>query len=185
MNRLTKAPTVLLAASVLGIVLTGCAAEAGQTADTSVASQQAASAAAPSAPAPDSGSDGTTTQPATSAPPVAAPTDPAAQAATTGNWIDQATYEANPQKYHDAGNVVLFFNASWCPTCREAVSNLDADGVPAGLTVVSVDYDSASQLKREYGVTVQHTFVQVDPSGAQQTKFTGAVSGEQIASKTV
>ena len=117
--------------------------------------------------------------------PSTATTDSAAQTASSGAWIDQATYEANPQRYHDAGNVVLFFNAAWCPTCREAVANLDANGVPAGLTVVSVDYDSASQLKREYGVTVQHTFVQVDSSGAQQTKFTGALTGEQIASKTV
>lgn len=31
MNRPTKAATVFLAASVLGIVLAGCASEAGQT----------------------------------------------------------------------------------------------------------------------------------------------------------
>lgn len=180
MNRQTKTSIVFFAASVLGIVLSGCASEAGQSTDTSVASQQAASSAAADAPATNGGSASAATQPS----PTAA-TAPATQTATSGAWIDQATYEANPQRYHDAGNVVLFFNAAWCPTCRETVANLDANGVPAGLTVVSVDYDGSSQLKREYGVTVQHTFVQVDPSGAQQTKFTGALSGEQIASKTV
>ena len=184
MNRPTKATTVFLAASVLGIVLAGCASESAQTAETSAASQQAASSAAAEAPAANGGSASAASQPSPTVP-SAATTGSQAQTATSGAWIDQATYEANPQKYHDAGNVVLFFNAAWCPTCRETVANLDANGVPAGLTVVSVDYDSASQLKREYGVTVQHTFVQVDPSGAQQTKFTGALSGEQIASKTV
>ena len=61
----------------------------------------------------------------------------------------------------------------------------DADGVPAGLTVVSVDYDSATDLRKQYGVTVQHTFVQVDEAGAELAKFTGSTSGEAIAEQTV
>ena len=42
-------------------------------------------------------------------------------------------------------------------------------------------------FSKEFNYTrnVQHTFVQVDPSGAQQAKFTGAVTGEQISSQTV
>ncbi len=98
-----------------------------------------------------------------------------------GAWIDQAAYDADPAMYHAAGDVVLFFNASWCPTCQATVKSLDADGVPAGLTVVSVDYDSSNDLKQQYGVTVQHTFVQVDEAGDQQAKFTGSVSGQDIA----
>ncbi len=180
MNRLTKAPAFFAAAAALGIVLAGCASDAGGTADSAAASEQAASTPATSAPAAES-----TTSATSPAPGAAAESGSETQAATEGAWIDQATYEANKQQYHDAGNVVLFFNASWCPTCQQAVSNLDADGVPPGLTVVSVDYDDASELKQEYGVTVQHTFVQVDPSGAQQAKFTGAVTGEQISSQTV
>jgi hypothetical protein len=64
------------------------------------------------------------------------------------------------------------------------VESLDADGVPAGLTVVSVDYDAATDLRKQYGVTVQHTFVQVDPAGNEVAKFTGAPTGEAIASQT-
>jgi thiol-disulfide isomerase/thioredoxin len=105
--------------------------------------------------------------------------------AKEGAWIDQAAYEADPAAYHAAGDVVLFFNASWCPTCQAAVESLDADGTPAGLTVVSVDYDSNGELKQKYGVTVQHTFVQVDESGAELMKFTGSRTGADIAAKTV
>jgi thiol-disulfide isomerase/thioredoxin len=105
--------------------------------------------------------------------------------ATEGSWIDRNSYEADPATYHDAGDVVLFFSASWCPPCRATVENLDADGTPAGLTVVRVDYDNSSELKKKYGVTYQHTFVQVDDSGAQLTKFTGSRSGDEIASNTV
>jgi thioredoxin 1 len=82
--------------------------------------------------------------------------------AKEGAWIDQAAYEAD----------------------TATVESLDADGVPAGLTVVSVDYDAATDLKKQYGVTVQHTFVQVDEQGNQLAKFSGALSGEAIASQT-
>ena len=102
-----------------------------------------------------------------------------------GAWVDQAAYDADAATFHESGDVVLFFNASWCPTCQSTVQSLDADGVPAGLTVVSVDYDSATDLRKQYGVTVQHTFVQVDEAGAELAKFTGSVSGEAIAEQTV
>ena len=103
---------------------------------------------------------------------------------TEGAWIDQAAYDADPAKYHGSGDVVLFFSASWCPTCQASVESLDADGVPDGLTVVKVDFDQANDLKKEYGVTVQHTYVQVDESGDEVTKFTGSISGEDIAAQT-
>lgn len=105
--------------------------------------------------------------------------------AKEGAWIDQAAYDADPAKYHADGDVVLFFNASWCPTCQATVKSLDADGTPAGLTVVSVDFDDANDLRQQYGVTVQHTFVQVDESGAELAKFTGSASGAEIAASTV
>ncbi len=185
MNRLTKAPAALIAAAAFGIVLAGCASDASETAETAAATQSApASSAAESQP-----SAGESASPAIgqteSAAPGAGEMPEAEAQATDGAWIDQATYEANPQKYHDAGNVVLFFNASWCPTCQQTVTNLDSEGVPPGLTVVSVDFDQASELRQDYGVTVQHTFVQVDASGAEQAKFTGALTGEQISSQTV
>ena len=111
--------------------------------------------------------------------------DDSAATATEGAWIDQATYEADPASFHSAGDVVLFFNATWCPTCQAAVKSLDADGTPAGLTVVRVDYDDNTELKRKYGVTYQHTFVQVDEAGTALTKFTGSRTGAEIASQTV
>lgn len=186
MIRLTKAPAVVVTATALGIVLAGCSSDASQSAESAAASQAAPAASAAETQPPAAGS----ASPATAQSEAATPgdtdaTDAPQSAATEGAWIDQAAYEANPQQYHDAGDVVLFFNASWCPTCQETVSNLDAEGVPPGLTVVSVDYDGASELKQEYGVTVQHTFVQVDQSGAEQAKFTGALTGEEISSKTV
>lgn len=110
----------------------------------------------------------------------------AAPVATQGSYIDYAAYAANPQMYAD-GKVVLFFHASWCSTCKEADKNLTGDpaSLPAGLTVVKTDFDSETELRQRYGVTVQHTFVQVDPKGDQVAKWSGSTTGADIAGRTV
>lgn len=86
------------------------------------------------------------------------------------------SYEAYaPEKLAkaDSGDVVLFFRAAWCPTCRA----LDADirsnlgDIPEGVTILDVNYDNSTALKQKYGVTYQHTLVQVDSEGNQITKW--------------
>ncbi len=60
---------------------------------------------------------------------------------------------------------------------------LAATGVPAGLTLVEVDYDTRTDLRQEYGVTVQHSFVKVDDSGSRVDVWTGTTTGEAIAER--
>lgn len=93
--------------------------------------------------------------------------------------MKSGSYETySPEKLSQAenGDVVLFFNASWCPTCRAAVADINAhlSDIPEGLTILSVDYDSSSDLKKKYGVTYQHTFVQVDAQGNMIKKWSGS-----------
>lgn len=64
-----------------------------------------------------------------------------------------------------AGPKVLFFHASWCPQCRRLDEDLRARGAPDGLTVFKVDYDSRTDLRQKYGVTIQTTVVFVDDRG--------------------
>jgi thiol-disulfide isomerase/thioredoxin len=92
------------------------------------------------------------------------------------------TYSADMLKKADDGNVVLFFNATWCPTCKSTVSDLNSkmDKIPSNLTILSVDYDSQSTLRQKYGVTMQHTFVKVDSSGNQIKKTNGLDTLEKI-----
>ena len=123
-------------------------------------------------------------EPKTSATAKASPKSSAKAAAVNGSYIGLDAYEASKASFA-SGNVVLFFNASWCSTCQEAEKNLNASGVPEGLTVVKVDYDSNTDLRKKYGVTVQHTFVQVDPDGNQLAKWSGSNTAEAIKSKTV
>ena len=78
-----------------------------------------------------------------------------------GAYVDYAdgAIEATP------GSKVLFFHASWCPQCRKLDEDLRTAGAPDGLTVMKVDYDSRTDLRQKYGVTLQTTVVFVDDQG--------------------
>lgn len=80
------------------------------------------------------------------------------------------------------GPVVLYFRASWCPTCQAADRDIRASlaDIPAGVTILDVDYDNSAELKKKYGVTYQHTFVQVDAAGVQIKKWSGSRTLEDI-----
>jgi thiol-disulfide isomerase/thioredoxin len=74
-----------------------------------------------------------------------------------------------------ASKFVLFFHAPWCPFCKVADKAFlsRTNEIPAGVAIIKIDYDTHPNLKKLYGVTYQHTFVQVDVSGKQITKWNG------------
>lgn len=100
-------------------------------------------------------------------------------AVAPGAWIDLDTYRADQAAY-ESSDVVLFFAATWCHTCQSAQASLDTDGVPDGLAVVKVDYDTETDLRKKYGVTVQHTFVHINDEGEALKKWSGSESGAAI-----
>jgi len=73
-------------------------------------------------------------------------------------------------------DVVLFFRASWCPTCRTLDADIKANlsKIPGSLAILDVNYDNSTALKQKYGVTYQHTFVQVDKDGNLIKKWSGS-----------
>lgn len=73
-------------------------------------------------------------------------------------------------------DVVLFFRASWCPSCRAVDADIKANlsKIPRSLSVLDVNYDNSTALKQKYGVTYQHTFVQVDTEGNLIKKWSGS-----------
>lgn len=113
-------------------------------------------------------------------------TDEEPAATAPGTYVSLADYEGDKAAY-DAGKVVLFFHASWCPTCKATEENLNADpaAVPAGLTIVKVDFDNSDDLRKKYGVTTQHTFVQVDAAGTELAKWSGSPTAQDIDAQTV
>lgn len=86
------------------------------------------------------------------------------------------SYSADKLALADSGDVVLFFRASWCPTCRALDADIKANlkNIPSNVTILDVDYDNSTTLKQKYGVTYQHTLVQVDSSGNQIGKWMGS-----------
>ncbi len=84
-----------------------------------------------------------------------------------------------------AGDVVLFFKADWCPTCRAVDADITENrlNIPGGLNILKVDYDNSTELKKKYGVTYQHTFVQVDAQGNMVKKWSGSETLLALVSK--
>lgn len=84
---------------------------------------------------------------------------------------------------------VLFFYASWCPTCRPTDVNLreNTDKIPEDVTIVRVNYNDPEtdqeekDLTKKYGITYQHTFVQIDSTGKEITKWNGGQINELLS----
>lgn len=73
-----------------------------------------------------------------------------------------------------AGPTVLFFNADWCPLCRTDMRQIDERLTELGnITVVVVDYDRNAKLRKKYGVTYQHTYVQINDDGQKLALWNG------------
>jgi thiol-disulfide isomerase/thioredoxin len=71
---------------------------------------------------------------------------------------------------------VLFFHASWCPTCKSLDKEISStvSEIPAGTTIARLDFDKETDLRKKYGVTVQHTLVQIDAEGNEVAKWSGS-----------
>jgi thiol-disulfide isomerase/thioredoxin len=103
-----------------------------------------------------------------------------------GNYVSYQNYEQEVEKYKDS-RVVMFFNASWCSTCKIARDNFESslDQIPSDLTIVVVDFDNSDDLRKKYGITVQHTLVQIDANGKSLKKWSGSTTIDQIVKALV
>lgn len=99
--------------------------------------------------------------------------------------------EYSTEAYDQAGDKrrVLYFYASWCPICRPTNADFEknAGKIPEDMVVIRVNYndpDTDSQekdLAKKYGITYQHTFVQIDGQGKQVTIWNGGQTDELLA----
>ncbi len=100
--------------------------------------------------------------------------------------MKKGSYEAyTPEKLAlaESRDVVLFFHAAWCPICVALEKDMLAHQIPDGLTILKVDFDTAIELRKKYGVTLQHTFVQVNADGTLVKKWSDANSLADIAKR--
>ena len=75
---------------------------------------------------------------------------------------------------------VLFFKASWCPSCRSADKDFTANlkKLPENVVIFKADYDTEVALKKTYAITRQHTFVYVDKAGKSLKTWSGGATAE-------
>lgn len=104
----------------------------------------------------------------------AAPETPEASGETGA--LAEGRYEPyDPALVSGAGynDTILFFHASWCPECRAFEAAINESGVPDGAQILKVDYDSSADLRQQYGVTIQSSFVKVNAAGERQSSWVG------------
>lgn len=101
---------------------------------------------------------------------------------TTGKYVDYSP-TALAEATKNNGKAVLFFWASWCPDCKASNANFLAnlDKIPQNVTILKTNYDTEKALKTKYGVTYQHTFIQVDGAGNQIGRWNGGSIVELIS----
>ena len=65
---------------------------------------------------------------------------------------------------------VLYFYATWCPSCKIANEDFttNPNKIPEDVVVIRINYNDPNtnqeekDLAKKYGITYQHTFVQID-----------------------
>ncbi len=84
---------------------------------------------------------------------------------------------------------VLFFYASWCPICHPADTSFkeNINKIPEDVSVIRVNYNDPGtdqdekDLAKKYGITYQHTFVQIDGDGNEIAKWNGGQINELLS----
>lgn len=86
-------------------------------------------------------------------------------------------YISDPSK-----KVVLFFHASRCPSCKQAEKDIlkNKDMIDSNLIILKVDYDTATELKKQYSITSQTSYVLLNTDGTLNKKSIGMTSLEDI-----
>ena len=98
--------------------------------------------------------------------------------AQSDTMMKSAGYIAYTKEAFDKASTqkrVLFFAASWCPSCRAADKNFNENlkKIPENVMIFKTDYDTETALKTKYKITYQHSFVFVDAKGVELKKWSG------------
>lgn len=103
----------------------------------------------------------------------------AVEAAAPGVYT---AYGADTIAQSDAEHILLFFHATWCPSCKALDANIVANAysIPAGVEIYKVDYDTSAALKRQYGVTTQHSIIEITASGEALSRISHGLTLEDV-----
>ncbi|MBP9700138.1 hypothetical protein KBD71_02555 [Candidatus Woesebacteria bacterium] len=93
------------------------------------------------------------------------------------------TSEAAVLDYAKVGPTLYFFTSPSCTSCVTANKDFkdNITDLPAGMTIVTVNFDTASALKSKYNVSTAHTYVLIDESGKALSTWQGGGVNEILA----
>lgn len=94
------------------------------------------------------------------------------------------TYSKTKVANSQADNIILFFHATWCPSCRALNTDIEENlaNIPADTEIYKVDYDTATEMRKQYGITTQHTLVLVNSDGTMIKKWSGSPTLDRVIS---
>lgn len=95
------------------------------------------------------------------------------------HWYKSYDQNAIPQ----TGDIILFFHADRCPTCNEAEKNFLASDIPAGLTILKVNYDKETELKKKYQILTQTSYVLIKADGTLIKRRVGWRTLQELQAK--
>ena len=80
---------------------------------------------------------------------------------------------------------IIFFRASWCPSCRALEKSIteSLDEIPANVAIFVADFDTETELKRKHGITLQHSFALVTNEGVGLRTWSGSPTLESLLQK--
>lgn len=80
---------------------------------------------------------------------------------------------------------VIFFHAEWCPICVgiEESINENLQNIPPDVQILKADFDTATELREQYGVSRQYTFVQVDGDGNELKQWNTSFDFDDVISE--
>lgn len=110
--------------------------------------------------------------------PLAKEQPPAEAAVATGRYTAYSEAAVADANYD---TTVVFFYAPWCPECRAFKQAINDGPIPDGVQILETDFDSSTDLKKKYGVTLQSTFARVNTNGDLQKKWSGYGQDKSLA----
>jgi methionine-R-sulfoxide reductase len=80
-------------------------------------------------------------------------------------------------------NIVLFFHADWCSTCKSFEKKVLTETIPDDILILKVNYDTELELRKEYNIVTQTSFVLIDNKWNLRKRWIWARWIEKIISK--
>lgn len=91
-------------------------------------------------------------------------------------------YDESLMRAASGSQILLFFHASWCPTCQNFEKQILSTELPKDVVIFKVNYDNADELKKKYSVLSQSTWVQVDREWNMYKRWLGKTELSDILS---